>query len=171
MAVLPIQVLPLHLHTVLIPVSPENTDQQKLKILDRQLYGFIAVTLNNNLQSHVHFDWADVTCASVSKALWDKMFNIFGMSGLLGKFNLFHKVMRANFHTKHAPKDLNILLSLFEQMTKAELNLPEFFKAMFILTHLPNDFFTMSSTLIQTTAEADFTVELVTQCILMEINL
>jgi len=56
-------------------------------------------------------------------------------------------------------------------MTKAGLNLPEFFKAMFVLTRLPDDFFTMSLTLVQTTAEADFTVELVTQRILMEIDL
>ena len=79
--------------------------------------------------------------------------------------------MRANVHTKHAPEDLNVLLFLFEQMTKAGLNLPEFFKAMFILTRLPHKFFTISLTLIQTTAEADFTVELVTQHIPMEIEL
>jgi len=93
------------------------------------------------------------------------------MSSLLEKFNLFHKATRANVHIKHAVEDINILLSLFEQMTKAGLNLPKFFKAMFILTHLPDNFFTMSLTLIQTTVEADFTVELVIQCILMEINL
>jgi len=56
-------------------------------------------------------------------------------------------------------------------MTKAGLNLLEFFKAMFVLTCFPDDFFTMSLTLVQTTAEANFTIELVTQHILMEIDL
>ena len=96
---------------------------------------------------------------------------MFGMSGLSEKFNLFHKATHANFCTKHAAEDLNNLLFLFEQMTKAGLNLPESFKAMFILTHLPDNFFTMSSTLVSTTAEANFTVDLVIQCVLQEINL
>jgi len=154
-----------------VPIPPENADQQKWKLLDKRLCGFIAVTINDNLQSHVHFDWADATCPSLAKALWDQLFRMFGTSGLSGKFNLFHKATRANVRAKHAPEDLNVLLSLFEQMTKAGLNLPEFFKAMFVLTRLPDDFFTMSSTLVQTTAEADFTVELVIQHILMEIDL
>jgi len=158
-------------YTGLATAPPENADQQKWKLLDKRLCGFIAVTISDNLQSHVHFDWADATCPSLAKALWDQLFRMFGMSGLSGKFNLFHKATRANVRTKHAAEDLNILLSLFEQMTKAGLNLPEFFKAMFVLTRLPDDFFTMSSTLVQTTAEADFTVELVTQRILMEIDL
>jgi len=157
--------------TAQVPIPPENTNQQKWKLLDKWLCGFIAVTINDNLQSHVHFNWADATCPFLVKVLWDKLCSMFGMLGLLGKFNLFHKATRANVHTKHAAEDLNILLSLFEQMTKAGLNLPEFFKAMFVLTRLPNDFFTMSLTLVQTTAEADFTVELVTQHILMEIDL
>jgi len=45
-----------------------------------------------------------------------------------------------NFHTKHAAEDLNNLPSLFEQMTKAGLNLSESFKAMFIPTYLLDDF-------------------------------
>jgi len=70
--------------TVQVLVPPENADQQKWKLLDKQLCGFIAVTINDNLQSHVHFDWANATCPSLAKTLWDKLFSMFGMSGLLG---------------------------------------------------------------------------------------
>ena len=96
---------------------------------------------------------------------------MFGTLDLSGKFNLFYKATCTNFHTKHAAEDLNNLFSLFEQMTKAGLNLPKSFKAMFILTRLPDDFFTMSSTLVSTTVEADFTVNLVVQHVLQEIDL
>ena len=148
--------------TAQIPIQPENDEQKKWKLLDAHLCGFIAVILNDNLQLHVHFDWIDVTCLFVS-VLWDKIFSMFGTLGLLGKFNLFHKVTHANFHTKHAAEDLNNLLYIFEQITKAGLNLPESFKAMFILTCLPNGFFTMASTLVFIAAEANFTVSLVVQ--------
>jgi len=77
--------------TAQVPAPPENANQQKWKLLDKRLCGFIAVTLNDNLQSHVHFDWADATCPSLAKALWDQLFRMFETSDLSGKFNLFHK--------------------------------------------------------------------------------
>jgi len=39
--------------TALVPAPPENDEQKKWKLLDKHLCGFIAVTLNNNLQLHV----------------------------------------------------------------------------------------------------------------------
>ena len=54
--------------TALVSAPPENADQQKWKLLDKWLCGFIAVTINDNLQSHVRFDWTDVTCPSLAKA-------------------------------------------------------------------------------------------------------
>ena len=56
-------------------------------------------------------------------------------------------------------------------MTQAGLNLPQSFRAMIILTLLPNDFFILSSTITQTVEETNFTVDTITSCVLYEIDL
>ena len=56
-------------------------------------------------------------------------------------------------------------------MTQAGLNLPQSFRVMIILTLLPDNFFTLSSTITQTVEEINFTVDTITSCVLCEINL
>ena len=69
-------------------------NQQKWKMLDHCILGFIASTISNSLTTHVNYDWEDqTTCPSVSKALWKKLKSLFGTTGLAGQFNLFHKAL------------------------------------------------------------------------------
>ena len=47
-----------------------TADQQKWKMLNHQVLGFIAGTISDSLTTHVNYDWEDqATCLSVSKAL------------------------------------------------------------------------------------------------------
>ena len=69
-------------------------DQQKWKVLDCCILGFIAGTISDSLTTHINYDWEDqTTCPSVSKALWKKLKSLFGTTGLAGQFNLFHKAL------------------------------------------------------------------------------
>ena len=44
--------------------------QQKWKMLDHQVLGFITSTISNSFTTHINYDWKDqTTCPSVSKAL------------------------------------------------------------------------------------------------------
>ena len=83
---------------------------------------------------------------------------LFGSWGLSGLFHLFHQALVLEIHTCFANEDINQINSFFEQMTSAGLDLPDSFCAMFLLTHLPNDFFSFCSTVSQTIASNDFTV-------------
>ena len=56
-------------------------------------------------------------------------------------------------------------------MTQAGLNLPESFCAMIILTLLPDNFFTLSSTITHTVKEVNFTVDTITSRVLCELDL
>ena len=70
-------------------------DQQKWKMLDHCVLGFIAGTISDSLTTHVNYDWKDqTTCPSVFKALWEKLKSLFGTTGLARQFNLFHKALR-----------------------------------------------------------------------------
>ena len=56
--------------TLLYTAMVGATDQQKWKMLDQQVLGFIAGTISNSLTTHINYDWVDqVACPSVSKAL------------------------------------------------------------------------------------------------------
>ena len=141
-------------------------------MLDHCVLGFIAGTISNSLTIHVNYDWKDQTiCPSVSKALWEKFKFLFRTTGLAGQINLFHKALHTWIHPQSANEDISNVVQLFEQMTQAGLNLPQSFRAMIILTLLPNDFFTLSSTITQTVEETNFTVDTITSCVLCEINL
>ena len=60
-----------------------TADQQKWKMLDHHVLGFIASTISNSLTTHVNCDWEDQTiCLSVFKALWKKLKSLFGTTGL-----------------------------------------------------------------------------------------
>ena len=56
-------------------------------------------------------------------------------------------------------------------MTQAGLNLSQLFIGMIILTLLPDNFFTLSSTIIQTVEEINFTIDTITSQVLCEIDL
>ena len=107
----------------------------------------------------------------MSKALWEKLKSLFGTTGLAGQFNLFHKALCTRIHPRSTNEDISNVVQLFGQMTQAGLNLPESFHAMIILTLLPNDFFTLSSTITQTVEEVNFTVDTITSRVLRELDL
>ena len=83
-------------------------DQQKWKMLDHQVLGFIAGTISNSLTTHVNYDWEDqTTCPSVSKALWEKLKFLFDTTGLAGPFNLFHKALCTQIHPCSINEDIS----------------------------------------------------------------
>ena len=112
-----------------------------------------------------------MTCPSMSKALWEKLKSLFGTTGLARQLNLFHKALCTQIHPHSANEDISNVVQLFQQMTQAGLNLSQSFRAMIILTLLPDNFFTLSSTITQTVEETNFTVDTITSCVLCKINL
>ena len=149
-----------------------TADQQKWKMLDCQVLGFIVGTISDSLTTHVNYDWEDqATCSSVSKALWEKLKYLFRTTGLAGQFNLFHKALHTQIHPCSANKHISNDVQLFEQMTQAGLNLPQSFRAMIILTLLLDNFFILSSTITQTVEETNFTVDTTTSHVSHEIDL
>ena len=101
--------------TLLYTAMVGATDQQKWKMLDQRVLGFIAGTISDSLTTHVNYDWVDqVACPSVSKALWEKLKSLFGTTGLAGQFNLFHKALRTRIHPRSANEDISNVVQLFE---------------------------------------------------------
>ena len=96
-------------------------------------------------------------------ALWDHC--------LTGQFLLFHKVMRNWVNPHTANENISSLIQLFDQLCQAGLDLPQPFHAMILLSHLPDDMFTLTSTITQTVAVANFDLETVASRILAEIDL
>ena len=147
-------------------------DQQKWKMLDHHVLGFITGTISNSLTTHVNYDWEDqTTCPSVSKPLWEKLKSLFRTTGLAGQFNLFHKALYTQIHPQSTNEDIGSVVQLFEQMTQAGLNLPQSFRAIIILILLPDDFFTLSSTIQVIVEETNLTVDIITSHVLCKINL
>ena len=152
-------------------------DQEKWKLLDRRVLSLIASTINDSLINHVIYAWAPLvgtappTFPSVAKALMDKLHTLFGTTGLAGQFLLFHKVMRNWIKPQTANKNISSLIQLLNQLHQAGLDLPQSFHAMILLSHLPDDMFTLASTITQTIAIANFDLETVASRILAEIDL
>ena len=150
-------------------------DQTKWITINERVCGIIANTLNNSLLHNVSYDYASTATGasshpSVAKAIWDKMATLFSFQGLSGQY-LFHQALGLEICTCSANEDINQINLFFEQMTSAGLDLPDFFHTMFLLTCLLYDLFSFCSTVSQTVAPNDFTVNTITQRILSEINL
>ena len=125
----------------------------------------------------ITYTWAPLvgtappTFPSVAKALMDKLHMLFWTTGLVGQFLLFHKVMRNWVNPRTANEDIRTLIQLFDQLCQAGLDLPQSFRAMILLSHLPDDMFTLASTITQTVAIANFDLETVASRVLAEIDL
>ena len=150
-------------------------DQTKWITIDKRVFGIIANILNDSLLHNVSYDYASIATGapshpSIAKAIWDKMATLFSSQGLSGLFHLFHQALGLEICTCFANKDINQINSFFEQMTSTGLDLPDSFHTMFLLTCLPYDFFSFCSTISQTVASNDFTVDTITQRILFEIH-
>lgn len=80
----------------------EQIDTEGLERLQRNIN--IASMLNDNLISHVDYNWAPpiggaaATFPSVTKALMDKLHVLFGTTGLASQFHFFHKAMCICIH-------------------------------------------------------------------------
>ena len=147
-------------------------DQNKWKMLDHHMLGLMAGTVNDSLTSHVNFEWADQqNFPSVVKAFWEKLQSLFGKAGVQGQFFLFHKITWTHIHSCQATKDISSIIQLFNQLTQSGLNLPNSFHAILILTQLPDDLFSLASTIIQTLKDGDFNTDNVTKAILADLNL
>ena len=70
-----------------------------------------------------------------------------------------------------ANKNISALIQLFDQLHQAGLDLPQSFHAMILLSHLPDNMFTLTSTITQTVAVANFDLETIASRILAEIDL
>ena len=139
---------------------------------DRKICRFLGTIIGDHLQQYIDFNWENqVTYPSVTKKVLDTLTLLFGSTGLSGQFLKFHQLTHMHIRTKHATEDMAQIASLFEDMHSAGLNLQEDFKAMLLLTRLPDDYFQFSSTLVQTVAEPDFTCDLVTARITAELNM
>jgi hypothetical protein len=156
-----------------LPAGQDLADrQQKWKLLDKRILGLMASTIDDSLLSHVIYDWADpATFPSISKALWDKLKALFGTTGFAAIFRLFKQVSGRHIRITHAQQDINETMSLFDQMTQASLNLPQTFHARILLNNLPSEYNTLASTIVQTLEVANFDIDHVSSCILMEMDL
>jgi hypothetical protein len=156
-----------------LPAGQNLADrQQKWKLLDKHILGLMASTIDDSLLSHVIYDWADpATFPSISKALWDKLKALFGTTGFAAIFRLFKQVSGRHIHISHAQQDINETMSFFDQMTQADLNLPQTFHAMILLNNLPNEYNNLASTIVQTLEVANFDIDHVSSRILMEMDL
>ena len=156
-----------------LPAGADLADrQQKWKLLDKRILGLMASTIDDSLLSHVVYDWADpVTFPSISKSLWDKLKTLFGTTGFAAIFRLFKQVSSKHVRIQHAQTDINDIMSLFDQMTQAGLDLPQTFRAMILLNNLPPEYNALASTIVQTITVANFDMQHVTAAILMEMDL
>ena len=156
-----------------LPAGADLADrQQKWKLLDKRILGLMANTIDDSLLSHVVYDWADpVTFPSISKSLWDKLKTLFSTTGFTVIFRLFKQVSSKHVHIQHTQTDINDIMSLFDQMTQAGLDLPQTFRAMILLNNLPPEYNSLASTIVQTITVANFDMQHVTAAILMEMDL
>ena len=83
----------------------------------------------------------------------------------------FHRAMWVWIKPQTANENISALIQLFNQLRQAGLNLPQSFRTMILLSHLPNNMFTLASTIAQTVAIANFNLETVASRILAEIDL
>ena len=141
-------------------------------MLDHCMLGLMAGTVNDSLTSHVNFKWADQqNYSSVAKAFWEKLLALFGKAGVQGQFFLFLKITQTHIHPRQATVDISSIIQLFNQLIQSGLNLPNSFRAMLILTQLPDDLFGLASTIMQTLKDGDFNTDNVTKAILAYLNL
>ena len=150
----------------------DAADRNKWKMLDHHMLGLMAGTVNDSLTSHVNFDWADQqNYPTVAKAFWEKLLALFCKAGVQGQFFLFHKITQTRIHSRQATEDISSIIQLFDQLTQSGLNLSNSFRAMLILTQLPDDLFGLVSTIMQTFKDSDFNTDNVTKAILADLNL
>ena len=156
-----------------LPAGADLADrQQKWKLLDKCILGLMASTIDDSLLSHVVYEWTDpLTFPSISKDLWDKLKTLFGTTGFAAIFRLFKQVSSKHVRIQHAQTDINDIISLFDQMTQAGLDLPQTFHAMILLNNLPPKYNSLASTIVQTITVANFDMQHVTAAILMEMDL
>ena len=162
-----------YIYYAVLPAGADLADhQQKWKLLDKCILGLMASMIDNLLLSHVIYDWADPAMfPSISKALWDKLKTLFSTTGFAADFCLFKQVSSKHVRIQHAQTDINDILSLFDQMTQARLDLPQTFHAMILLNNLPPKYNFLASTIIQTITVANFDMQHVTATILMKMDL
>ena len=156
-----------------LPAGADLADrQQKWKLLDKRILGLMASMIDDSLLSHVVYEWTNpLTFPSISKDLWDKLKTLFGTTGFAAVFHLFKQVSSKHIRIQHAQTDINDIMSLFDQMTQAMLDLPQTFRAMILLNNLPPEYNFLASTIVQTITNANFDMQHVTAAILMEMDL
>ena len=132
----------------------------------------MASTINNSLLTYVNYKWADpVVCPSISKALWNCLKGLFVMVGLPEQFNLFYQALWLQIDPANTNSSTHNYHVQFQKLTESGFNLPETLHAMILLSGLPNNYFALTSTIMQTVKAANFNMSTVSNWILMEMDL
>ena len=80
--------------TLTYTTQTNAANQLKWKLLDKQVLGLMASTINHSLLTHVNYKWTNpVICPLIWKALWDCLKGLFRIVGLPGQFNLFYQAL------------------------------------------------------------------------------
>jgi len=158
--------------TLTYTAQADAADRLKWKLLDKQVLGLMASTINDSLLMHMNYEWADpAVCPSILKALWDCLKGLFGTIGLPGQFNLFYQALCLNIYSENANLSINKYYVQFQKLTEAGYNLPKTLCTMIFLLGLPNKYFTFASTITQTIEAVNFNMNTVSGQILMEMDL
>jgi len=140
--------------TLTYAAQTDTADWLKWKLLDKWV---LASTINDSLLTHVNYEWTDpVVCLSISKALWDILKGLFGTVRLPGQFNLFYQALQLSIDPTNANSCINKYHVHIQKLTEAGYNLSKTLCAMILLSGLPNNYFTLASTIMQTVEPANF---------------
>jgi len=158
--------------TLTYAAQADAADQLKWKLLDKQVLGLMASTINDSLLTHVNYEWMDpVVCPSISKALWNILKGLFGTVGIPGQFNLFYQALRLRIDPKNTNYSINEYYVHFQKLVEAGYNLPETLCTMILLSGLLTNYFPLTSTIMQTVEPANFNMSTVSKWILMDMDL
>ena len=151
---------------------------------DQQAQAMIAIFIHADMQ-HLQKDayiatGAGVTHPSMSHDLWICLQRLYAPTGVTGQFEAFSEALHIRIHDPHEshgrnkeeiPNQINHLVNTFKRMSSAGLTLPKNLKVMILLNTLPYSYKPVTSTIIQTTTAADFTLDNVIPKIMSESQL
>ena len=151
---------------------------------DQQAQAMIAIFIHADMQ-HLQKDQYIatgvapniVTHPSMLHNLWIRLQCLYAPTGVTGQFEAFSEALRISIHDpweshgrnkEEIPNQINHLVNMFERMSSAGLSLPENLKAMILLNTLPHSYKPVTSTIVQTTTAADFTLDNIIPKIMLE---
>ena len=156
-----------HMHLRLMPLlEPLGFSQ------DQQVQAIITIFIHADMQ-HLQKDQyittgAGVTHPSMSHDLWIRLQHLYAPTGVTRQFKAFSKALCIHIHDpqeshgrnkEEIPNQINHLVNTFKCMSSTSLSLSENLKAIILLNALPHSYKPITSTIVQTTTAADFTLD------------